>query len=52
MHTGDVEIFTQHTQKEEERFWEIDFIVDDALERMGSLVMTITGDTLTSNSEE
>lgn len=44
--------FTHHTQKEEERFWEIDFVVDDVLESMGSLVLTITGDTSNSESEE
>ncbi|CAI6370691.1 unnamed protein product [Macrosiphum euphorbiae] len=38
--------------KEEERFWEIDFVVDDVLESMGSLVLTITGDTSNSESEE
>ncbi|CAI6370692.1 unnamed protein product [Macrosiphum euphorbiae] len=39
-------------EKEEERFWEIDFVVDDVLESMGSLVLTITGDTSNSESEE
>lgn len=36
--------FIRHTQKEEKQFWEIDFIVDDVLENLGSTVMTITGD--------
>ncbi|XP_022168279.1 uncharacterized protein LOC111038541 [Myzus persicae] len=43
--------FVHHTQKEEARFWEIDFVVDDLLERMGSLVMSC-GDTSNSESEE
>jgi len=44
--------FTHHIQKEEKRFWEIDFVVDDVLESMGSLVLTIIGDTSNSESEE
>lgn len=36
--------FIRHTQKEKERFWEIDFIVDDVLVNMGLTVMTIIGD--------
>ncbi|KAL4090213.1 hypothetical protein QTP88_025112 [Uroleucon formosanum] len=43
--------FVHHTQKEEARFWEIDFVVYDVLERMGSLVMSC-GDTSNSESEE
>lgn len=42
---------TRHIEKEEQRFWEIDFIVEDVLENMGSTVMTITGDTSDSGSE-
>jgi len=41
--------FTRHTQKEEERFWNIDFIMEDVLRSMGSNIMTITGDTSDSN---
>lgn len=34
--------FIRHVQKEEERFWEIDFVVDDGLENIRSTVVTIT----------
>ncbi|KAL4143894.1 hypothetical protein QTP88_006148 [Uroleucon formosanum] len=37
--------FIQHTKKEEEKFWKIDFVVEEVLENMGSTVMTITGKT-------
>ncbi|KAL4126790.1 hypothetical protein QTP88_010999 [Uroleucon formosanum] len=37
--------FIQHTKKEEEKFWIIDFVVEEVLENMGSTVMTITGKT-------
>jgi hypothetical protein len=37
--------FVEHTIKQEDKFWEIDFIVYDVMENMGSTVMTITGET-------
>jgi len=36
--------FVKHTMKEEEKCWEIDFVVY-AMENMSSTVMTITGET-------
>jgi len=37
--------FISHTKKEEDKFWEIDFIVDDVMENMGCSTLTITGET-------
>jgi len=37
--------FVEHTIKQEDKFWEIDFIVYDVMENMGSTIMTITGET-------
>ncbi|XP_026819035.1 uncharacterized protein LOC113557674 [Rhopalosiphum maidis] len=37
--------FVEHTIKQEDKFWEIDFIVYGVMENMGSTVMTITGET-------
>lgn len=37
--------FIQHTIKEEITFWEIDFVVEEVMENMGSIVMTITDKT-------
>ncbi|KAL4126162.1 hypothetical protein QTP88_010388 [Uroleucon formosanum] len=42
--------FISHTKKEEEKFWKIDFIVDDIMDNMGYTSMTITGET-SSDSE-
>lgn len=42
--------FISHTKKEEEKFWKIDFIVDDIMDNMGYTPMTITGET-SSDSE-
>jgi hypothetical protein len=43
--------FVEHTKKEEDKFWTIDFHVENVLENMDSTVMTITGDT-TSGSDD
>lgn len=37
--------FIEHTKKGEEKFWNIDFVVEEVMENMGSTVMTITGET-------
>lgn len=37
--------FIQHIKKIEDKFWEIDFIVDEVMENIGSTIMTITGET-------
>ncbi|XP_025191797.1 uncharacterized protein LOC112592046 [Melanaphis sacchari] len=43
--------FVEHTKKEEKKFWQIDYIVDEVLEsEISNLTMTITGDT-SSDSE-
>jgi len=34
----------KHTMEEEEKFWEIDFVICD-MRNMGSTVMTMTGET-------
>jgi transposase len=43
--------FIHHTQKIEEKFWEIDFFVCDFMDNMGSNIMTITGETSDSYSD-
>jgi len=37
--------FVEHTIKEENKFWEKDFIVNDVMENMGSTVISITDET-------
>lgn len=44
--------FIQHTIKEEYTFWEIDFVVEEVMENMGSIVMTITDNTSTSTDSD
>lgn len=43
--------FVSHTKKEEEKFWEVDFVVDELLAETQRVVMTI-GDTDDSFSDE
>lgn len=43
--------FTRHAEKEEQRFWEIDFVVEDILENTDSTVMAIVADTSDSGSK-
>ena len=44
--------FISHTKKEEDKFWELDFIVDDVLSgERESVVMTI-GDTTSDESSD
>jgi len=44
--------FIKHTEKEEEKFYQIDVIVDDVLTaEMTNLTMTITGDTSSETSD-
>jgi len=43
--------FVEHTKKEEDKFWTIDFHVESVLDNMDSTIMTITGDT-TSGSDD
>lgn len=43
--------FISHTIKEEDKFWEIDFISDDMLEENESHVLTITGQTSSEESD-
>lgn len=45
--------FIKHTKEEEEKFYQIDFIVDDVLTaEMTNLTMTITGDTSSETSSD
>lgn len=37
--------FIQHTILEENKLWEIDFVVEEVMENMGSTLMTITRET-------
>jgi len=37
--------FINHTKKIEDKFWKIDFVVEEVMENMGSTIMTITGET-------
>jgi len=43
--------FISHTIKEEDKFWQIDFITDDMLEENESHVLTITGQTTSEDSD-
>lgn len=44
--------FVIHTKKEEQKLWEIDFIVDEVMENMGSTIMNITGETSSDSDSD
>lgn len=45
--------FVQHTIKEEDKFWNVDFVIDEIMDdyNIHSGVMTITGDTSDSDDD-
>lgn len=44
--------FVSHVIDEEKRFWDIDFVVEEVMDNLGDCVMTITGDTSYSDSDD
>lgn len=43
--------FVRHTKTIEDKFWEIDFVVEEVMENYGTTVMSITSDTSSSEFE-